>query len=234
MSEKDFDCESCSKNLNNLFSKLNGDPLDKLKSNKSTQDYKKGHILFAEGSEAHSVFCIRSGLVKLIKKGRNNEEIVLKLLKSGDVIGQRAIIANEQYAVTAIVLQYSYICTIDKSDFLEIIKDAPGINQNIMKDFAKDNRISKEKLLSRSQESVRQRTARLLLELNMMSGGNTDNGVKLNIPVLKSEMAQMIGTTPETFSRSLSYFATRGLIKLSRKEITVLQPSAMKLMIKQY
>ena len=67
-----------------------------------------------------------------------------------------------------------------------------------------------------------------------MSGGNTDNGVKLNIPVLKSEMAQMIGTTPETFSRSLSYFATRGLIKLSRKEITVLQPSAMKLMIKQY
>jgi len=77
-------------------------------------------------------------------------------------------------------------------------------------------------MVSRTEDPVRVRTAQLLLWLSAQLHDGASEPVHITVPLRRAEMAQMIGTTPETLSRTLHQFALRGFLELSRVDITIL------------
>jgi CRP-like cAMP-binding protein len=215
------DCQLCKIRTSAIFNSMNQQQVEKLNNRKTTHEYSRGQVIFYEGNPSLAIYCIHSGMVKLFKTGKSDEEFVIRLLGPGEIIGFRALLADEPFAATAQAVSDAQICIISKKDFLGVLSSSAELSLNIMAKLAIDLRISEEQCLSRAQETVRQRTARMLLQFLETSSEFSNSESKIYLPLLRSEMAQVVGTTPETFSRTLRSLAQKGILKLSRSDISV-------------
>ncbi|MBD3232187.1 MAG: cyclic nucleotide-binding domain-containing protein [candidate division Zixibacteria bacterium] len=214
-------CPVCQIRSRGIFTHLEGDNLSKLDLEKSVKKLRKGQIIFHEDTPALAIYCIHSGRVKLYKLGDKGEEQVIRLLGAGTIIGYRALLAQELFAATAEAVEETVVCVIPKDTILALIANSPEQALELMRLLSIELRISEEQLLQRTQESVRQRTARLILFLyEGVETDTKDNGM-IPIPISRKEMSQMIGTTPETLSRILRRFVSDGLITLYRDGIRI-------------
>jgi len=194
---------------------------DFLNLHKAIQKYNPGQHLFDEGSPAFAVYCIHDGLVKVYKSDTRGDRHVIRLLRNGDILGFRGLLANEPYAATAEAVEKTTACVIPRAIFIDLLKKFPDLLFGFLAKLAEELRISEEQMLSLVNHPVRQRVASLLLTL--IEDHNPDSGpsrAKL-IRLKRNEMAQIIGTTPESLSRTLSEFARRKIIDLSYSEIFI-------------
>ena len=227
MKSRHPDCTTCSLRSNTLFSVLKGEQVARLDREKTVREYQRGEVIFYESTPSFAIYCIHSGWVKLFKVGSRAERQVVRLLGPGDVIGHRALLAGEPYSATAEVIEAGNVCTIPREPMIKMLEESAKLSLRFMAKLAQELRESEDQLLILSHKSVRQRTARLLLLLMRRSHDNSGNEVILKIPIRRNEMAQMIGTTPESLSRALRYLAQRGIIRTTRTELLIRQPAAL-------
>lgn len=221
-------CSTCGARDQGLFCSLTGSHLLKLDRQKIAHEYQRGQVIFYEGNPPLAVYCVYSGVIKLYKSGKNGKKVLIRLLGPGEIVGYRALVANELYAATAEAVVDTTICTISKETIELILKNDSEITMRLMAKLAAELRISEEQMVTRTQDPVRQRTARFLLWLLENHDPPSKKANKITLPLLREEMAQMIGTTPETLSRVLREFSDRGLIALDRKDIFVPKPRSLR------
>jgi CRP/FNR family transcriptional regulator len=97
----------------------------------------------------------------------------------------------------------------------------------LLSKMAKELRMSEEQLLNIASEPVRKRLARLLLLFIQSEGLPLRANIRVPSRCSRSDMAQLVGTTPETISRSLRLMARQKLIRITRKEIWVVDPARL-------
>ena len=93
----DLHCQTCQSRNSSMFSDLSGTELDTISSHKSCVAYKKGQVLFYEGTRPMGLFCINRGKVKVSKVGSNGKEQILFISKPGDFLGYRSLLGEEFY-----------------------------------------------------------------------------------------------------------------------------------------
>lgn len=223
-------CKICGQPENSIFGGLAGEHLERLEREKTMRHYERGESVFYEEAPVLAIYQVCSGLLKLYKTGRRKEELVIRLLGPGDITGYRALLAGEPYAATAEAVEPSTICAISKETFLGLLRQSPELSLSLLSKMAREMRHSEDQMVAMAQESVRQRTARLLLFLHGGQVGRLEKykpGDPVAVPLLHREMAEMIGTTPETFSRTLHALARRGIIRVTKAKIFIENPSAL-------
>lgn len=220
MVKDDLHCAICGQRSSSVFCALEGDHLDFLDREKVVYEYDRGQALFYEGHHATAVYSIYSGRVRLFKVGRKDEETTIRLLGPGDIVGYRALLADEPFAATAEAVVPSTVCVISRDTILALLRQSPNLALEMLARLSRELRTSEDQMIAFLQESVRQRTARLLLWL-AEKGEKGDNSAALDVPLRRKELAQMVGTTPETLSRTLHQFADSGFIELTRTKILI-------------
>lgn len=220
-------CEACSSRLLGVFCTLEGNTLDEFDQHKTTNDYKKGQVIFYEGNQAYGLYCIFSGKVKLYKTGVDGKQQIVRITGPGDLLGYRAFFSDEPYHATGEVLEDATICCIDKNAFLSVLGKNAQLGLNIIKKLSKDLRVAEDLATSIAQKSVRERMAELILMLKEAYGKQTKKGFVIDLHLSREELAEMIGITQETAIRLLSEFKKDGLIEVKEREITVLNSKAL-------
>ncbi len=222
MKPKKIACDFCGRYRDGVFCGLTDALRDRLNEEKSVQTFERGQVLFYQNSPSFAIFCIHSGRVKLYKTGNQGERYVIRLLGTGDTLGYRAVLSNEPYAASAEAVEKTTACLFTREFLLEMLRESPELSQNMLLKLAVELRVSEEQMLTIINQPVRQRAAGLLLELAPRDGiRSEDNSSAIN-SLQRNEMAQMIGTTPETFSRTLRELAKAGLIAVSSRSISIL------------
>src|SRR3972149_714257 len=219
MKPRSLHCSVCGHRAESIFCALAGAHLEKLEREKTVHKYEKGQVIFWEGTPAFAIHCLYSGAVKLYKTGPKTEPQVIRLLGPGEIFGYRALLADEPYAATAEAVETTVICTFTKQTLFDLLKQSPDLTMRLLAKMAVELKTSEEQMLAIAQETVRQRTAKLLLFLAEGNQQRSKRAKTLKVPLLRSEMAQMVGTTPETCSRTLRYLAKKGILQVSRDEI---------------
>lgn len=183
--------------------------------------YKKGDILFHEGTYPTGVYCIKQGKVKLTILGDMGREQVVRLAKSGDLLGYRAVLGGDKLSATATILEDSQLCIIPKDDFVEIIKSSPDFALDMLKVLSQDVKRSDETITHMAQKPVRERTAEAIILLIETYGFKAD-GCTIDVSLSREELANIIGTAMETTVRFLHEFKKNKIIDLVGKQIVIL------------
>jgi len=92
--------------------------------------YGKDHMLFAEGEPGYELFIIQSGSVK-ITKIIDGKEVLLGVLKAGDIFGEMAILEDKPRTATVIAAEECTVMAVTKTNFGLLIKDKPQIVSKI-------------------------------------------------------------------------------------------------------
>ena len=226
-------CTACAARTRGLFSSLAGAQLLKLDRTKVAHEYSRGQIIFYEGNPPLAVYCVSSGVVKLYKAGRGEKKVVIRLLGPGETLGFRAVIAGEPYAATAEAVEKTTVCAIPQEVFDDVIRNDADTAFRLIAKLAAELRISEDEFVSRVQLSVAQRVARFLLWSleTLQKPSKTSN--RITLPLLREEIAQMVGTTPETLSRVFRDLSDRKILKLDRKAIVVANPRALRRLMEE-
>jgi CRP-like cAMP-binding protein len=203
--------------LRKFHSKINS-PLIKLIEVSEEQSYKKGQMLFNEGSMARGLSIIKSGKVKVGKFGVDGKEQIFKILKTGDTLGYEALLFEHRFQEYAEVLENSEILYVGREDFDTICQNEPDVLRYFTQKLCKDLELIEQRLVATSYEPVRGRIATILLELKEIYRNGSAEPV---ITLSRSDLANMAGTAKETTIRLLSEFKSEGILVTDGQNITI-------------
>lgn len=214
-------CADCKSRSNSLFGVLCNQELSQISEAKSCITYKKGQILFHEGTRPLGIFCINSGKVKVYQRGSDGKEQIMKIAKDGDVLGYKAMISEEHYPVTSETLEDCTICFVPKNDFLTLLSENQTFNKKLLQAVCHELGIMSEKLTNLAQKSVRERLAIALLMLKDTYGIEGESNVPVEINLTREDLANIVGTATETLIRLLHDFKEDKYISTQGRKIRV-------------
>ncbi len=223
-----INCAQCTYRQKSLFAALKDGEVDSVSAAKSCTNYKKGQVLFHEGTRPLGVFCVYNGKIKIYKLGTDGKEQIIRLAKESDILGFKAMLSEETYPVTAETLEDCTICFVPKADFMQLLSDNSEFNQSLMKSICQEIGTLTDKVTNRAKKSVRERLAISLLMLREIYK-NEDDGqagpVEINLS--REDLANIVGTATETLIRLLHDFKEEKLITGKGRKITIENPQGL-------
>ncbi len=214
-------CDKCESSTNSIFCVLNKIELAALSENKSYISYRKGQLIFYEGNHPQGLYCIYSGKVKIHKLGHDGRDQILRLAKSGNVIGYRALLSDDTYHASATAIEDSLVCFFPRGVYQNQIAPNPTLSLEIIKMLSGDLKQAEQKAMNMVQKEVKERIAETILMLKDFFGLEEDNAT-INIVLTRESIGNIAGTTTETTIRVLSEFHKMKIIGLVGKKIKIL------------
>ena len=177
--------------------------------------YNKGEIIFNSGEHFDYLFIVIKGRVKLSKISAMGKEQILKILEPGDFMGELSLFKDTVLTNSAEALEKTEICIIRSEKVRELIMQRPEIALKFLEKYAERIKHSEELIEQIGLRDVEQRIANYLIaEVEKNNIKNRNNEYEINLPVTKSVLSSILGTTKETLSRKLSLLQDEGLIRL--------------------
>ena len=221
-------CEQCIVRELSSLKALNKEELLRMAECKSSYEVKKGDPLFEEGEMLNGIYCVKDGVAKMSKLSANGKEQIVKLVKKGELLGQRSLISEEAANLSAVAIEDMQVCFIPKAEVLKFFNENNQFSLNMMKSVCGDLREADDHMVDMAQKTVKQRLAHTLLHLEKDFGTNEDGSLKIQLS--REEIAGMIGTATESCIRLLSEFNKEGLIELSGKKIILVNKNMLQKM----
>ncbi len=221
-------CEQCIVRQISSLKALNKEELLRMAECKVSYTIKKGESIFEEGDLTNGIYCVKDGVCKMTKLSANGKDQIVKLVKSGELLGQRSMISEEPANLSAVALEDMEVCFIPKSEVMTFFNSNNQFSMNVMKTICGDLKDADDHMVSMAQKHVKERLAETLLYLEDNFGKSEDG--TLRIQLSREELAGMIGTATESCIRLLSELNKSGFIELIGKKIAIKDRSKLKRM----
>lgn len=180
-----------------------------------------GQHLYRTGNPAHSLFLVRTGLIKTCTVSANGEELTLRLYKPGDIFGELCLCGGGRQE-DAVALERSSVSEIPFAALLARLRQDPDAALDLVSVVS--NRLAEayEQIESLSWDTVLHRLIRTLLRLANELGEPSESGVRLAHYIRQEELARLVGARREVVSGLLNRLRASGHISYSaRGAITV-------------
>lgn len=189
-----------------LFKNLDETEIDEVMSVVKHTEYQKGDLLYAQTDKIDSLFVIHKGKIKITRYSEDGKEKVIRILSSGDFLGELALFSEQTANTYAEMLEYSEICSIQSVKMKDVLVNKPNIMFKMLDEISLRLKKTEAMLEYTTTNSALVKVARLLYELE------TNQIIKL--PTTKTNLASQIGVTSETFSRKLKELTDQKLIRI--------------------
>ena len=190
-----------------------------------------GAIIFMEGQPARGVYVLRQGRVKLLTTNSDGRTLIVKIAKPGEALGLHSVITGKPYDLTAEILQPAELAFIPRADFLRCIAEHGDACMHFANLLSRDCQSVYE--LARSIglcRSVPERLARFLLDWST-NGSAMDGGVRVKLALTHEEIAQLIGASRETVTRTLGEFKRQRTIELNGSTLVLRNKPALESLV---
>jgi len=204
-----------------LFAGISSQERDALLDISRVRRFVRNSLLFSDGETAGGFFLIVSGRVKVFKISPDGKEQILHIFGAGEIVGEVAVFSGRDFPASAVTLKDSEILYIPRDGFLRLATGRPEILLNMLATLSRRLRRFTVQIERLTLREVASRLAEVLLEI---AGDPAPAGAEEDIAdlqVTKSQLANQIGTTPETLSRTLGKMSRKGLISVDRSRVTL-------------
>ncbi len=215
-------CDTCQGREQCIFGNLPAPQLENFNRIRHFHQYKARQIIFHEGTPALGFHIGCTGRIKLSKADSNGREQIVRIANPGEIIGEESLLDAQTYGATAEPLEDCHTAFIKRADFLALLNGSEGIASRFLLHFCRTLIETQGRLARMGLGDARARLAGTLLDLTQRYGKPGKGGVNLDLELSRSELAAMVGLSPETAMRLLSEFKADGLIRLDGRHITVL------------
>jgi CRP/FNR family transcriptional regulator, nitrogen oxide reductase regulator len=186
-----------------------------------------GEILFHQGDPAYKSFLVLNGRLKLTKLHEEGKEAILRYIGSGEITAIISVFKEKEYPATAESIGASEAVGWDKQSMLQLMLEYPPLAVNMLRCTINRLEELQNRYLEICAEQVEQRIARALLRIIKQSGRRAQDGIHIDFPLSRQELADYTGTTIYTVSRILSAWEKKSWIKSRREQIVVCDPHSL-------
>jgi CRP/FNR family transcriptional regulator len=175
----------------------------------SLQKKAPGETLFAEGDDADSVYEVVRGMLRLYKLLPDGRRLITGFLSAGHLIG----LAPEGICVyTAEAITEVTVCRHTRTGFERLIDEVPGMAKRLLTVASQELCAAQNQMLLLGRKSATEKVASFLLLMADRRG--SEGAEAVDVPMTRSDIADYLGLTIETVSRTLTKLKQDGLIVL--------------------
>lgn len=207
-----------------LFAGLGDADLDFVLDGARSFRVSKDSAVFEQDVDAHSFFLLLHGHVRVERTTPDGQKIIARYVSEGELIGIAVALGRTSYPASAIAAVDCTVLSWPNARWPVLSARMPSLSGNVIKAVGARMEDAQTRVVEMSTERVEQRVAHTILRLVRQTGRKVEDGVEIDFPISRQDIAEMTGTTLFTVSRILSDWETRTLIRSGRQKITVLQP----------
>ena len=199
-----------------LFTRLTEEEVTRITQAARERTYPKNSVILFEDDPGDALYVVLAGEVKVVLIGEDGREVILSILRSGDFFGEMSLIDDQPRSAHVIATEDSNLLVLRRNEFRQCLEQAPRIALGLLQALSRRLRRADDKIGGLVLLDVSGRVARVLVEL-----ADEHDGEHIPRKITHHMLAQMIGSSRETVSRTIRDLGNRGLIEVSRKHITI-------------
>jgi CRP-like cAMP-binding protein len=211
-----------------LFQQVNPAVFEQVLACSVERSVEEGGYYFMQGDPATHAYVLAQGRVKMIQITPSGQQITLRMMTPGQTYGGIAVLnPRAGYPATALAVENSTALAWDTETLRALAEQEPRLSLNIMQlmhGYITELQMRQQALVS---AKVEQRIARILLKLAAQSGKEVEEGVLIDMPLTRQDVAEMSGTTLFTVSRMLNEWERSGLLKIGRERVVICNPHGL-------
>ncbi len=181
-----------------------------------------GRELFTGGEEAHDLYLVRSGWIRLFRLAEDDREVTTLVLDPGELFGEEALSENGLYKQYAEALTPAEVLRLPRSALMERWEASPEVRAWVLERLVRRLHATQERYRERRYYEALPRVAALLVR--RMQPGKEG----LEVYLSHEQMAHRLGTGRDTVTRALGALAMRDLIEINYRRVVVLDPDAVR------
>lgn len=189
--------------------------------------YGRHQVIIKAGERGTALFLLISGAVRVSVRGNRGKEIILGVMYPRDFFGEMALLDGLPRSATVTALEESEVLVISRKDFLECIRKVPQVAAKMIVTLSLRLRRTDQKVGTLAFLKAPQRVARTLVELAQGRGAPTVEGVAVEVPFTRWELAKLAGVSRETFARQLTRLQQKGLLKIEGRRLLIPDPTKL-------
>jgi CRP/FNR family cyclic AMP-dependent transcriptional regulator len=188
-----------------------------------------GEVLFREADPAESAIVIVSGLVKIHKRTRDGDELILSLCGPGDLLGEVTAVHGATRSADAVALQDVEGAAVAVADLRALLARHPRLTLVLLEVVLRRLRLADERRLEFAAAESLPRVTSCLLELAERFGVSAADGtLNVEMPVSQEELASWAAASRESTARALRTQRELRLIETYRKRLVVLDVDGLR------
>lgn len=211
-----------------IFKSLTANEMDHIVDIANQRVYRRNSLVFMQGDTLTNVYFILRGKVKIYKTDTDGKEQIVNVLQSGDMFPHQGFFRQDDYPAHAAVMEEALLIYIPIKSFEDFIMNHPEISVKLFRvlgDIIMDlHHRLEEQVLHNTYEQI----IMLLLRLSKSYGKQiTIAQIQLTTQFTNQELANMIGSSRETISRTLTQLKRKGIIHAGESGFLVLHTNAL-------
>jgi CRP/FNR family transcriptional regulator len=216
-------CLNCKKK-NDLFCVLTDEELAEFNDRKYEVVFEPGETIIKEGSPITHIACLSEGLVKLQIEGIDKRKIILRLARSGDILGGPGFLTDNLNHFTATAIEETKVCLVDADIFMHFLENNSSFAMGLIKRINEAFIGQFDNFVNLTQKQIPGRVATTILYLR-------DVIYKTNpfyLTITRQDMADMSSMTKESLIRALKALKDDEVIEITGNELRIVDLDQLK------
>jgi CRP/FNR family transcriptional regulator, anaerobic regulatory protein len=213
------DCDDCKVRLFSVCGALDSSELEELDRISQARIFPAKMTLFEQGALAGSVFNVTEGIVRLYKSLPDGRRQIVGFALRGDFLG---LALMDRYGVAAEAVTEVRVCRFTRSAFLAYVDGRPHLLRRLHEFAGHELSLAQDQMLLLGRRTADEKVAAFLLNLQARYGRIGAASVNVPLPMSRQDIADYLGLTIETVSRTLT--------KLAREKALLVVPDGVRLL----
>jgi CRP/FNR family transcriptional regulator, cyclic AMP receptor protein len=214
-----------------LLGKLSSAEIDALLTYSRVERYAAGQEIFAKGSPGQSLLAVLRGSVRISSISLAGKEIVLNIIKAGEIFGEIAVLDGGERSGDACAMTDCELLVLNRRDLLPFLEKHTDICLMLIRVLCQRLRQTSEQVEDLFFRDLTARVAKALLHLAGHSGQGDVRSATLELHLSQTELGHIVGSSRESINKLLQAWYRAGLIELAKGAIRIRDATAIERLV---
>lgn len=212
----------------NLFHGMSDDQMRMVEERTVMREIRRKEVLYLPGDAGDRIYLLKRGVVKISTLTDDGKEIILALLRKGEVFGEESVLEDAPRDHMAEAYEDALICVITRQDFMGILRAHPEMAFKVTKLVGFRLKTLRNRVEGLLFKGAPARLAQTLLDLARDHGVKDAEGILLPLRLSQQDLANLIGVTRESVNLALADFRERGLVETDGRSLRLRRPDELR------
>jgi CRP-like cAMP-binding protein len=214
-----------------LFKPLSQEELANLADTVTLEEARRRRVIYMPGDPGQAVFFVNGGRVKISRVTPDGKELTLAYRGPGELFGELCLVDGRPREEMAEAMENALVTQMDREQFEALLRTHAGLGLMLAKTLCLRRRELESRLEDLIFKDVSAKLAELLLGLCDDYGVDDARGTLVAVKITHQEMANLIGSTRETVSLTLSQFKRRKLISSAGRKVIITDKEGLRALV---
>ena len=215
------------------FEGLEPDDLDRVLEQARASRYPKDSAIFEPDEPAEHFFLLLDGHVRVVRITAEGEQVISRYVNAGEMFGLAVALGRKTYPARATAAVDCVVVAWPNGAFADLSRRFPSFGASTYRTIGRWLQETQTRMLELVTAQVEQRVAHALLRLAHQAGRKTAEGIEIDFPITRQDIAEMTATTLHTVSRLMSAWEEKNIVISGRQRVVIVDPHGLMLIAEQ-